>query len=535
MGKRGPGAKRHRAAAKAYDQVATAAHPWDKAGMPEADRVIAFLQSLPIVSGLRAGEKMELIVFQEDFVRAVYGPRNADGDRLVRLAALSVGRGNGKSGLLSGLSLAHLLGPCAEPYGEVYAAALDREQSGILYRQARAYIEATPWMAARTVVRDWHKEITDEETQSKWTALTSDAGKALGMAPSFFIADECAAWRSRALFDNLLTGCGKRRSALGVAISTQAKDDHHFFSELLDAPPSPTVHIQLHTAPDNCALDDREAWLAANPALGVFLNEEQFADAAARAVRSTSFATSFRNLNLNQRVSADGAFIDPAHWQANAEPFDPADLDGEECFCGLDLSSTTDLCALVAYFPKHGRLLAWHFLPRDTIETRAAKDRVPYDVWVKEGWAEATPGNVRDDDAIILRLAEICSRYEVRSIHYDRWQIERLKKLLSDAGIDLPLVEFIQGFRSFAPATDAFETALLGGRMRHNNNPILKWQASNVVVETDAVNNRKPSKKKSTDRIDGIVAAIMAVGGAALAAPAPKPKKYSIVALRRPA
>ncbi|WP_236672249.1 terminase large subunit [Croceicoccus sp. YJ47] len=491
--------------------------------MPEADKVLAFLGTLPIVSGLRAGEALELLEFQRQFVRGVYEPRHDDGNRLVRLAALSVARGNGKSALLSGLSLAHLLGPCLEPYGECYAAALDREQAGVLYRQTRAYIEATPWMAARVNIRDWHKEITDDESQSVWRALTSDARKAHGLAPSFWIADEVAQWRSRELWDNLATGMGKREAALGVTISTQAADDLHFFSEMLDAEPVPTVYTQLHAAPDDCDLDDPEAWQAANPALGEFLNHSQFSDAAGRAIRSQSFAPSFRLLNLNQRVAAEGRFIEQADWDANGEAFDPIELEGARCYGGLDLSSTRDLTALALYFPDQGKLLAWHWLPKDTIAMRAERDRVPYDRWAAEGWADVTVGNARDDLAIAMQLADIRSRYDVQGIAFDRWQMARLNKLLSDEGIDLPMTEFVPGFKSYAAAVDAFETALLGRKMQHNNNPLLRWQAGNVIVETDPAANRKPAKNKSLDRIDGIVSAIMACG---LAATDEGPKVY---------
>lgn len=513
MGKRGPGAGRLRAAAAVAPASVT--HPWEKDGMPEDERVIAFLESLPIVSGLKAGETMELLDFQRQFVRGVYGPRDDAGNRLVRLAALSVARGNGKSALLAGLSLAHLLGPCAEPYGEAYAAALDREQAGVLYNQTRAYIEATPWMAARVNIKDWHKEIIDEETQSRWRALTSDARKAHGLAPSFWIADEVAQWRSRELWDNLATGMGKRTAALGVTISTQAADDLHFLSEMLDAEPVPTVYTQLHTAPDGCALDDPEAWRAANPALGAFLNEDQFADAAARAMRSPSFAPSFRLLQLNQRIAAEGRFIEQADWDANGDAFDPVELEGERCFGGLDLSSVKDLCALALYFPDHGKLLAWHWFPKDTIAKRVETDRVPYDRWAAEGWAEVTVGSARDDLAIALRIADIRARYNVQGIAFDRWQMPRLQKLLQDEGIDLPMTEFVPGFKSYAPAVDAFEKAVLDRRMQHNGNPLLRWQAGNVIVETDPAGNRKPSKSKALDRIDGIVAAIMSCGAAA--------------------
>ncbi len=512
MGKRGPGAPRMRAAARRPGSNKVH-HPWAKKGMPAADQVLAFLRTLPIVSGLLAGTKMELIEFQEQFVRGVYA--ETEGERTVRLAGLSVARGNGKSALLAGLSLAHLLGPMREPHGECYAAALDREQAGVLYRMVRAYIEATPWMAAAVTVRDWHKSIEVEADRSTWTALTSDARKAHGLAPSFWIADEVAQWRSRELWDNLKTGMAKRKSALGVTISTQAADDMHFWSQILDAEPVPSFYVQLHTAPADCALDDREAWAAANQALGSFLNDDEFADAAAMARRSPSFEPAFRLLNLNQRVAAEGRFINPAEWEANAEPFDPIELEGERCYGGLDLSSTRDLTALALWFPDAGKLLVWHWVPRDTIDERVERDRVPYDRWAEAGWMETTPGRATDRVAIARQLADIRSRYDVQGIAFDRWRFEDLGKLLSDEGIDLPMVEFVPGWKSYAPAVDAFERALIERRMQHNASPILKWQAGNIIVEPDPAGNRKPAKNKSIDRIDGLVAAIMACGLAA--------------------
>ncbi|WP_082445380.1 terminase large subunit [Sphingomonas sp. Leaf28] len=527
MGKRGPGAGRLRAASvgapvpqAVWDdtlfagfqppRAAVLSHPWEKEGMPQVEQVLAFLRDLPIVSGLRAGEKLELIEFQEQFVRGTYEPLRPDGNRIVRLAGLSVGRGNGKSALLAGLSLAHLLGPMREPYGECYAAALDREQAGVLYNMTRAYIEAVPWMAARVNIRDWHKEITDEETRSIWRALTSDARKAHGLAPSFWVADEVAQWRSRELWDNLKTGMAKRRNALGVTISTQARDDFHFWSQILDAEPAPSFYTQLHAAPADCRLDDRSAWAAANPALGAFLNEDEFADSAAMAMRSQSFEPAFRLLNLNQRIDGEAAFLNPVDWMANGTPFDPGELEGQRCFGGLDLSSTRDLTALALWFPDSGKLLVWHFVPEDTMRERSERDRVPYDQWAADGWIETTPGRATDRLAIALRLADIRSMYDVQGIAFDRWRFEDLQKLLNDEGIELPLSEFVPGFRSYAAAIDTFERAVLEKRMQHNGSPILKWQAGNVVVKPDPAGNRKPMKDKSFDRIDGIVAAIMA-------------------------
>ncbi|MEI6485475.1 MAG: terminase TerL endonuclease subunit [Sphingomonadales bacterium] len=513
MGKRGPGAGRLKAAA-ARAEIITG-HPWEKEGMPLADKMLAFMAELPIVSGIRAGGRLELLEFQERFIRGVYGPTDDAGNRLVRLAGLSIARGNGKSALLAGMSLAHLLGPAAEPYGECYAAALDREQAAVLFRMCRAYIEATPWMAARVNIRDWHKEIEDEETRSFWRALTSDARKAHGLAPSFWIADEVAQWRSRELWDNLATGMGKRAHALGVTISTQAPDDLHFWSEFLDAEHGPSTYVQLHAAPADCALDDRDAWRAANPALGHFLNEEQFEDAAKRAIASPSFAASFRLLQLNQRIDAEERFLSAADWDANGDPFDVCELEGKRCWGGLDLSSTLDLTSLALWFPDEGKLLVWHFVPGDTLRERVERDRVPYELWAKAGWLTVTNGRATDRLSIVRQLAEIVQAYDVQGIAFDRWRFEDLAKMLNDEGIALPLVEFVPGLKSYAPAMDAFETAVLTGMMQHNNNPVLRWQAGNVRTEIDAAGNRKPSKAKSLDRIDGIVSAIMACGLAA--------------------
>jgi phage terminase large subunit-like protein len=226
-----------------------------------------------------------------------------------------------------------------------------------------------------------------------------------------------------------------------------------------------------------------------------------------------SFEPAFRLLYLNNRVDGEIGFIAPQDWSDNAEPFDPTELEGDVCYGALDMGSTRDLTALALYFPNQGKLLAWHFVPADTIKERAERDRVPYPQWAKDGFIDTSgAGRATDPLAVVRQVAEIRGRYDVEAIAFDRWGIEPIKKLMADEGIDLPLVEFIQGFKSYAHAVNAFERALLEGRMQHNGNPVLAWQASNIVIELDAIGNRKPSKAKSSDRIDGLVAAIMACG-----------------------
>ena len=468
---------------------------------------------------------MELLEFQERFVRGVYA--ETEGERLVRLAGLSVARGNGKSALLAGLSLAHLLGPMKEPHGECYAAALDREQAGVLYRMVRAYIEATPWMAAAVNIRDWHKSIEVEADRSTWTALTSDARKAHGLAPSFWIADEVAQWRSRELWDNLKTGMAKRKSALGVTISTQAADDMHFWS----TDPRRRAGALASTCnstrrPTTAHWTIGTAWAAANPALGEFLNEDEFADAAGMAMRSPSFEPAFRLLNLNQRVAAEGRFINPAEWEANAEPFDAIELEGERCFGGLDLSSTRDLTALALWFPgQRGGCSPGTSVPRDTIAERVERDRVPYD---RNGRKRGGSRRRRAGQPIASPLRASSPTFAAGTTCRASPSIaggsRTWAKLLSDEGIDLPMVEFVPGFKSYAAAVDAFERAVLERRMQHNGSPILKWQAGNIIVETDPAGNRKPAKNKSIDKHRRAwSSAIMACG---LAATDEGPKVY---------
>jgi phage terminase large subunit-like protein len=284
---------------------------------------------------------------------------------------------------------------------------------------------------------------------------------------------------------------------------------------MLDAEPTPTVYTQVHTAPEGCEVDDRKAWKAANPGLGHFLSEADIADAAAMAKRMPSFEPAFRLLNLNQRVDAESRVINPADWEANGIPFDPLELEGKRCFGGLDLGSTSDLTAFALWFPDEGKLLVWHFVPKDRVAERVEKDRVPYDQWAAAGHIITPNGRATDHLAIVKVLAEVRQAYDVQEIAFDKWRIEGLLKLMNDEGITLPMVPFQQGFVSMGPAVDAFETALFSGMLQHNNNPVLTWQASNLVVEMDAAANRKPAKNKSSDKVDGLVATIMACGLAA--------------------
>jgi phage terminase large subunit-like protein len=534
MGKRGPGAGRLAAVARLADApvvdlfnpnaLAPAAHPWEVPGLSRAGRVIAFVESLPITKGYGAGERVRLLPFQREWVEAIYAT-DERGVRRVRTGLLSVARGQGKTVLAALLCLAHLVGPEAEPRGECYSAGATKDQSGLIFAEMEAIIAGTPWIAARVNVQRFHKQIEDLVTGSRFRALASDGKSVHGTASSFVICDELAQWKSRELFDVLRTSMGKRREPLMLTIGTQSPHAENIMSELVDYAgriasgeiEDPSFHGAIYAAPDDAALDDPDAWAAANPAMGVFVNAETISEEAMKAKRLPTFEPAFRNLHLNQRVDAEPKAINPAEWNACGDPVDLEALRGRPCFAGLDLSSVRDLSALVLYFPEDdGAVIPYFWCPKAGLAAKEEEDRVPYRTWAAQGHIEPTPGTAIDKAFIAQRLAQVCQDYDVRGIAFDRWGMPELRAILQREEIgELPLVDWGQGFASMGPAVNAFETALLERKLRHGMHPVLRWCASNLVFDIDPAGGRKPNKGRSIDRIDGVAALIMACGIAA--------------------
>lgn len=522
MGMRGPGAKpkKRTDAVSKPPKRARGTADWrnDKLSMP--DRVIAFMAELPITAGKLAGQQMKLREWQKDFIKAVYGPQR-EGKRLVRTALLSLPRKNGKSQIAAGLALAHLCGPCAEMRGQVYSAASDRNQAAIIFKEMVAIIERVEWMEERLNIRSFNKLIEDVENGSTYEALSSDARKAHGLSPSFVVCDEIAQWRGRELYDNLTSGMDAREQPLVVCIGTQAADDVNLMSELVDYAGKvnsgevvdETFHGTVYAAPIDADPWAESTWHACNPALGDFKDIQGMKTQAEQAQRIPARVGPFRNLHLNQRVDAASHFLSREDWLACSGSVDAASLFGRPCWAGLDLSATNDLTALALYFPEDGgAVLPFFWLPGDDIRGLEDTARVPYRAWAKENLIELTPGRTVDYRYIVRRLAQIAADYDLQGVAYDRWRIKNLQLILAEEGIELPLVEFGQGFKDMAPAVDALEAAVLGGKMRHGGNPILTWNCANCVIEADPAGNRKLSKKRSREKIDGVVALTMAIG-----------------------
>lgn len=545
MGARGPGATPLRLAKEKAATTRRRWLPWRKRGLSRAERVIAFLEFLPITKGIREGRRMRLLPDQKAFVRDVYRERPR-----VRLGIDSKPRGNGKTGMTAGLALAHLLGPEAEPRGEVYSAAVDRTQSAKLFAEMEAIILATSEFASRVNIQRFHKRIevaSGDGAGSIYEALSSDARKGNSLAPSLWIYDELAQVADTELLDNLETAQGKRKRSLGLIISTQAESDEHRLSQMIDDGLSgvdPSIVVHLLAAPEDADPFNETTIRAVNPALGIYLNEEDVFGDARKARRMPAFEPRYRNRRLNQRVNSDpeNRLFPAAVWKACAGSVDRGALKGRRCFGGLDLSGKNDLCALVLVFPSDDSapvydVLPLFWTPEGQLEQRVAVEQERFRQWITAGHLRAIQGPVIRTDFIAADLAGLATEFNIEAIAYDRWRIDDLKLDLVDADCDVPLEPRGQGFKDIGPDIEVLAELALTGRVRHGANPVLTAAVSNAITLSDPAGNLKIDKPRGNSRgpvrVDGAVALAMALGLASRFVP-PPPKPSLAGFLRNP-
>jgi phage terminase large subunit-like protein len=520
MGLRGPGAKPVKARKRRP--------PPRKAGAPRAERVCRFIEGLKITAGMHAGRKFKLRPWQREIIEALYAV-DEQGHRIKRSALISMPRKGGKTALAAALALAHLLGPAAESRGQIVSAAADRAQAAILYNEMLAMIRANQALADRVIIRDFNKTIEDTVTGSVYTALSADARKAHGLSPSFAVLDELAQWPSRDLYDALVSGGGARLEPLFVTISTKSPDENSVMSELVRYAEQvidgtivdPSFHATIYAAaPDDDAFDPA-VWHRTNPALGDFRSLKEFEVAADQAQRVPGRLPAFELLYLNRAIDAEASFLARGDWLACGAEIDLEALRGEQCYLGLDLSSSTDLTALAAWFPGTGALLTWAWLPAEGLGEAERRDHAPYALWQREGHLLTTPGRSIDRAHIVHQLAELVADFRVTAMFVDRWRFDEVARLLADEGLDrkLKVIEHGQGWRDMGPSLDAFEAAVLSKQLRHPSHPVLTMCVTNATVITDPAGNRKLVKNHSYGRIDVLIAAVMAVGGAARVPP----------------
>ncbi len=485
--------------------------------MTRAERIIAFIERHCLTpDGAMVGQPLKLAAFQKKFITDVY-----DNPAGTRRAILSVSRKNGKSGLVAGLLLAHLVGPEAKQNSQIISGAMSRDQAALVFNLAAKMVQLSPKLSAVVRVVPSGKRLLGLPLNTEYRALAADGRTAHGLSPVLAILDEVGQVRGPQsdFIDAITTSQGAHAEPLLLVISTQAATDADLLSVWIDdaiASADPRMVCHLHTAPAGCELLDEAAWRAANPALGVFRSLDDLREQLVQAQRMPSMENTARNLLLNQRVSTESPFISPDVWKACGGAVEP--------FCGpvyagLDLSARTDLTALVIVGQVDGvwQVQAHFWTPEQGLAERARRDRAPYDLWVRQGFLHTTPGATVDYEHVAADMGEILADFDVRAVAYDRWRIDLLRKELGKLDITLPLVEWGQGFKDMSPALDALEAELLNGRIRHGGHPVLQACAANAVVTRDPAGSRKLDKARATGRIDGLQALAMAMGAAAAA------------------
>jgi phage terminase large subunit-like protein len=416
-----------------------------------------------------------------------------------------------------------------ESGAQIYSAAADKDQAAILYRHASGMILNEPELSSRAKIYRALKSIErTDDAASVYRVLSSDAHTKHGGNSHLILVDELHAQPNRDLVDVLMTSMASqgRKQPLIVFITTAdfmrpsiCNEKYDYACKVRDGIiPDQSFLPVIYEAGIKDDWTSEETWKKANPNLGVSVSIDYLRRECARAKETPAFENTFKRLHLNIRTQNDCRWISMEKW--NGSDSATEDLTGRECFAGLDLASVSDLAALVMLFPAEDGYfdcLARFWCPAEGAAHRTRRDRVPYEQWIKDGWIKATEGNVTDYDVIREDIRQLSEQFSIREIAVDRWNATQITTQLGGDGFEM--VPFGQGFGSMSAPSKELEKIIIGKRLRHGNNPVLNWMASNVTIEQDAAGNIKPSKKKSTEKIDGIVALVMALGRAISTAP----------------
>jgi len=415
----------------------------------------------------------------------------------------------------------YLLFGDGEPGAEVYGAAADRFQASIVYNVAAQMARQEPALTKRSRVLDSIKRIVVYSSNSFYQVLSAEAFTKHGLNVHGCIFDELHTQPNRELFDVLTKGSGDaRRQPLYFLITTAGIDRnsicwevHEKARQILNGTrEDPTFYPVLYGLDDDEDWGDEVNWYKVNPSLDAIIDIEKVRAHYHEAKQSKTEENVFRQLRLNQWVKQSVRWMQLDKWDASDGKVDTEKLKGQPCYAGLDLSSTTDLTALCLVFPQADGtydILAHFWIPEETMRERERRDRVPYTNWVEQGYVTATPGNVIDYGFVQQTLEGYASEYDIKEVAFDRWGATKLSQDLTNAGFTM--VEFGQGYKSMSAPTKELETLVLGRRLRHGGNPVLRWNIDNLVVKQDPAGNIKPDKQKSTQKIDGAVALIMAL------------------------
>ena len=509
-----------------YDSIATADGFWFD---PQAAQDnIEFIEThLTHVEGELYGKPFLLEPWQKSIIANLFGWKDAQGYRRYRIALIYVARKNGKTPL--GASIENCVFFCDKENGQVnYCVAADTEQALQVFRQVSGQITNNPELMSRCKLYEGYKAVTMEEDGSSFKVLSAEPKTKHGGTPHLIVFDELHAQADRRLADIMETSMvsSNRRQPLLLYLTTAdfnrpsiCNEVYQYACKVRDGIISDSraqrflpVIYEL-TAKDDWM--DRKTWLKANPNYGVSVSPESIEEAYAKACEIPAYENTFKQLHLNIITQQDVRWLPMDKWDAIDAIVDENALKGQECYAGLDLASTTDIAALALLFPRTNgdyHIILRFWVPKEGARLRSRRDRVPYLDWINQGLIKATEGNVIDYDVIRADINELGKRFNIKELAIDRWNSTQLQTQLGGDGFEI--VPFGQGFKSLSAPSKEFEGLILSGKLIHGCNPVLRWMADNVGAEFDAAGNVKPSKKKSTEKIDGIVAAIMALGRA---------------------
>lgn len=481
--------------------------------------IIDFFQFTRHLKGEWAGHPIELESWQQFFLWVAFGWMRADGTRRFRFAYLEIARKNGKTTKAAGVGL-YLAFADGEMGAEVYACATKKDQAKICHGAAANMVKMSPDLAEFLTVLN--NNINDPHTLSKFEPLGRDSDSTDGLNPSGAVMDELHAWKTRDLWDVIETGTGSRTQPMIMAITTAGYnrhsicwEKHEYLCKILSGIIADDSFFgMIYTLDDGDNFEDEKNWVKANPNLGVSVKLDDLREAVKRAKESPAAMNSVLRLRLNVWTQAETRWLNIDKWRQCGGAIEPSSLRGRICYGGLDLSSSIDISAWVLVFPpvEEGEpyiAQCRFFIPEDNMRLRTRRDRVPYEAWCANGLITATPGNVIDYAWIIDQVQKDAEEYDLQEIAFDRWGATLIYQQLTDLGMQV--VEFGQGFASMSPPAKELEKLVLSKMLRHGGNPVLTWMADNVVVVMDPAGNIKPAKDRSLEKIDGIVALIMAL------------------------
>jgi phage terminase large subunit-like protein len=463
--------------------------------------------------------------FQKSFLKEIYDNPNG-----THTAILSIARKNGKTALIACILLAHLVGPEAVQNSQIVSGAMSREQASIVFNLAVKMVNMSEELSARVRIFPSAKKLLGLSRNVEYRALAAEGKTAHGLSPILAILDELGqvSGPTDPFIEAIETAQGAYDNPLKIIISTQAPTDADMLSLLIDAPDDPQVVKHVYTAPKDARLDDPAGWEAANPALGVFRSLADVEKQCAKAMAIPSFEPAYRNLVRNERVEAVAPFVSKSVWERNAAA--PVERPRQRVYGGLDLSSVSDLTSAVLISEVDGSVFPHFWLPGDELLERSRKDKVPYNVWKEQGFLFTTPGKAIQYEHVALFLRKIFDDFDVVLFGFDRYLMGFLRPWLEKAGFSQAeldrFVEFGQGTASMTPALRDLEVKLLEGQLRHGNHPVLTMCFANAKVVGDS-GARKFDKRTARGRIDGAVAAAIAVGVMPQEVPEPKKRTWA--------